>query len=156
MKISVGVQAVIFQGNSVLTIKKIDDDGEVCHILPGGKQEFGETMEQALRREVFEEVGIQVEVHELLFLREFISANHINAEENGELHIVSPIFLCRMHPDDVIPQTPPNPDPDQIGVEWIDLNGLSSLKFYPQELVPRLIESAVSNIQLNCYVGDMN
>ncbi|WP_199613796.1 NUDIX domain-containing protein [Paenibacillus alkalitolerans] len=47
----------------------------MSYILPGGKQEFGETLEQAVCREVFEEVGISVNVDEFLFLREFIGAN---------------------------------------------------------------------------------
>ncbi|REE94535.1 ADP-ribose pyrophosphatase YjhB (NUDIX family) [Paenibacillus taihuensis] len=157
MRVSVGVQAVIFQNNRVLTVKKREDDGGVSYILPGGKQEFGETIEQAIRREVFEEVGIAVKVNELLFLREFIGANHDHAEANKELHIVSPIFSCSLlNADDDIPQTPPHPDPDQIGVEWIEVSKLSEVRFYPKELVPRLIEIA-SGVKINpCYVGDMN
>lgn len=156
-QISVGVQALIFRNNKMLTIKKRDDDGGVCYILPGGKQEFGETMEQAVRREVFEEVGVTVKVHELLFLREFIGANHENTEANRELHIVSPIFSCSLsNGDDEIPQTPPHPDPDQVGVEWIDINELKKVRFYPKELVPQLIKVAAGAKIKGCYVGDMN
>lgn len=156
MKVSVGVQAIIIKSNKILTIKKMDDDGNVCYILPGGKQEFGETIEQAVCREVFEEVGIIIKVDELLFLREFIGSNHENAESNKNLHIVSPIFLCSMQSETEIPLTPPNPDPDQIGVEWIVINELANMRFYPKQLVPRLIEIVSGNKPSQCYVGDIN
>jgi len=156
MRVSVGVQAVIIKNNKILTIKKRDDDGDVSYILPGGKQEFGETLEQAVCREVFEEVGITVSVDQFLFLREFIGSNHENAETNKNLHIVSPIFLCSFQSDDDIPLTPPYPDPDQIGVEWIVINELISLRFYPKQLVPGLIEIASGNKSSHCYVGDIN
>lgn len=156
MKVSVGVQAVIINNNKILTIKKRDEDGDVSYILPGGKQEFGETIEQAVCREVFEEVGISVNVDEFLFLREFIGANHENAEANKNLHLVSPIFLCSIQPENDMPLTPPNPDPDQIGIEWIVINELVNLRFYPKQLVPQLIEIASGNKSIPCYVGDIN
>ncbi|QCT01797.1 mutT/NUDIX family protein [Paenibacillus algicola] len=157
MEVSVGVQAVIIENNKILTIKKRDDDSsDATYILPGGKQEFGETLEQAVCREVFEEVGIAVNVDDFLFLREFIGANHENAEANKNLQIVSPIFLCSIKSSNDIPLTPPNPDPDQIGVEWIPLNELVKLRFYPKELIPQLIKVGNGNKPSRCYVGDIN
>lgn len=156
MKVSVGVQAVIIKNNKILTIKKRDEDGDVSYILPGGKQEFGETIEQAVCREVFEEVGIAVKVDEFLFLREFIGANHENAEANKNLHIVSPIFLCSIQSENDITLTPPNPDPDQIGIEWVEINQLENLRFYPKQLAPQLLEIASGNKPSLCYVGDIN
>lgn len=146
MKISVGVQAVIIENNKLLTIKKRDHDSDdATYILPGGKQEFVETLEQAVRREVLEEVGIPVNVDDFLFLREFIGANHENAEANQNLHIVSPIFLCSIKSGTGILATPPNPDPDQIGIEWIPVHELANIRFYPKALIPQLIEVAAGN-----------
>ncbi|QHW29510.1 NUDIX domain-containing protein [Paenibacillus rhizovicinus] len=156
MKVTVGVQAVILKDDKILIIEKRDDDGDATYVLPGGKQEFGETIEQAIHREVFEEVGIPINVEELLFLREFIGSNHDNAEANHNLHIVSPIFLCSMLADTELPLTPPNPDPDQIGAAWITVDELESLRFYPKQLVPRLMELARGNKPRFSYVGDLN
>ena len=42
------------------------------YTLPGGHIEIGETMEEALKREVKEEVGLDVEVIEFLTMQEAI------------------------------------------------------------------------------------
>jgi mutator protein MutT len=57
--------------------------------FPGGGVEFGERLADALKREMCEEYGIQIEVGELLDV-----ADHILPEEGQ--HWVSPSYLCRL------------------------------------------------------------
>ena len=54
--------------NSLILIDKRPPEGLLGGLweFPGGKQEAGESLEQALRREVREELGIRVEVKQLL------------------------------------------------------------------------------------------
>ena len=56
--------------------------------LPGGKVDFGETMEDAIRREFEEEYGMQIEIVELLGVNDHI----LIAEKQ---HWVSPTFIAR-------------------------------------------------------------
>lgn len=73
--IVVAVKAVIVQNDQLLIIQRASDD-EVhpgTWELVGGKLDFGETLEQALEREVFEETGLRVTVQQLLYATTFLT-----------------------------------------------------------------------------------
>lgn len=71
MKIRSSVQAIIIHEGKLLTLKKYDYN-KFMNILPGGGQEPGETLKEAVIRECREEIGVKVEVNELLFVSEYI------------------------------------------------------------------------------------
>jgi 8-oxo-dGTP diphosphatase len=68
-------RAVIICNGCLLATKMRDQRG-VYYILPGGGQQPGETMEDAVKRECLEEVGLKVSVLQLLYVREYIGKNH--------------------------------------------------------------------------------
>lgn len=72
-KIIVVVKGVILNQNKVLIIKRDDRDqvGAGAWECAGGKIDFGETLEDALLREVREEVGLDVTVEKLLYAATF-------------------------------------------------------------------------------------
>lgn len=55
------VDCVIFQGESVVLIKRANEPFKGQYALPGGFVEIGETAEQACARETFEETGLRAE-----------------------------------------------------------------------------------------------
>ncbi len=79
----IGVGAVVFnERNEILLIKrgKAPRIGE--WMVPGGTLEWGETLEEAARREVKEETGIDIEVEAFVDLLEAITPGE------GDLHYV--------------------------------------------------------------------
>lgn len=61
------VRAIVFRGNDVLVMKR-NKFGKVYYTLLGGGVKFGETPEQALRREMQEESGLQLGAARLVFI----------------------------------------------------------------------------------------
>lgn len=53
--------------NEVLLLKRVWNDGLYTWLLPGGDIDAGETIEEGLKRELMEELGIDVTLDGLLF-----------------------------------------------------------------------------------------
>jgi len=58
----VGVAAVVWRADRILLIRRAKSPRAGEWSLPGGRQELGETVAEAARREVKEETGLEVEV----------------------------------------------------------------------------------------------
>lgn len=90
--IGVGVGAAIFNDEGKLFItkrgKKAKNERGKWEI-PGGGVEFGETFKEAIVREIKEEVGVEIEVIELLGI-----CDHIIPLEKQ--HWVSPTYICKI------------------------------------------------------------
>ena len=62
----VGVGAIIVQNGKILIVRRSSEPGKGKWSVPGGLVELGETVEQAVVREVREECGLDVEVDRLI------------------------------------------------------------------------------------------
>lgn len=58
--------AVVIVENGKVALIRREKEGRIYYVFPGGKQEAGETIEQCAKREAFEELGVEVEIRELL------------------------------------------------------------------------------------------
>ncbi len=82
------VAAIIVEENSVLLVRH-EKDGASYWMLPGGGVEYGETLAEALRRELREELCIGAEIGPLLLANDSIP-------ENRHRHIVNLYFGARI------------------------------------------------------------
>ena len=88
-----GVGALIFEGRSILLVERAKEPLKGYWSLPGGIVEAGERLEDAIRREVLEETGLEIEPAALFEIFERIMPD---AEGRPEYHYVLIDYLCRV------------------------------------------------------------
>lgn len=72
----VGVGIVILLNGQLLLVKRKNAPAKNTWTLPGGMVELGETVEEAVKREALEEIGLRVEIDCLLDIVDFIEKDH--------------------------------------------------------------------------------
>ncbi|EKD84384.1 MAG: NUDIX hydrolase [uncultured bacterium] len=129
-------KALIIRDGQVLCTRNRDLLGDF-YLLPGGGQNHGETLKDAVIRECREEIGAAVEVGHLYFVREYISANHELAEYDDSIHQIEFMFACRLLEEPGVGGSTSH-DAMQTGVEWLPIAELASYRFYPGSLIESL------------------
>ncbi len=114
--IGVGVGAILVDLNGKIFLSRRGMSSKNERGLwefPGGAVEFGEKLADALRREMSEEYGIEIEVGELLDV-----VDHILLDEGQ--HWVSPTFICKISKGE--PQILEPQKCSEIG--WFEINNV--------------------------------
>lgn len=93
------VSAAIVRDGRVLVVRRARPPAQNLFSLPGGVVEAGETLVQALKREIREELNLDIEPLELIGFREVIAPG-----EGGraERHFVILSFAARLVAGDII------------------------------------------------------
>jgi 8-oxo-dGTP diphosphatase len=110
MSPQVGVGGVILEEGKVLLLLRRKAPEAGSWSLPGGRVEFMERVEDALVRELREELGVEVQIESLICV-----TNHIVPADNA--HWVSPAYLVRL-----VSGSPRNLEPEKTAaIEWFPL-----------------------------------
>lgn len=110
------------------------NDGEYYN-LPGGGAEPGETIKEAVTREVKEETGLDVEAGELLFVVDYEPQKC--KSRGGDTHKLHLVFRCSLTGNaTILPPTIPdvdplNPDTKCNGAKWIPIEELDKVHYVP-------------------------
>ncbi len=133
--------AAIFRGNQVLLVKH-RKKGREYWLLPGGGVEYGETLSQAVQREIWEETRLKIKVQKLVLVHDSIPADR-------RRHILNVVFQASITSGKAVRA--------ETGilreVKFIPLTELKRLTIYPvflKTLLPKLKKGILGKI----YTGN--
>jgi 8-oxo-dGTP diphosphatase len=125
--ILVSAVALIDQDGRILIAKRPDGKSMAgLWEFPGGKVELGETPEQALVRELSEELGIKT-------WNSCLAPMTFASHEYEDFHLLMPLFVCRKWEGIVIPK-------EKQELKWVYSNELKNYPMPPADkpLIPIL------------------
>lgn len=141
MAIRVRVGALIVQDDAVLLIEYDEDSPFGRHYsFPGGGLDEGESLHAGLRRELFEEACVEIEVGDLLYVWEYFPLDH--DFKYGKTQAINFLFECRLV-NGSVPCMPDVPDLNQTAVRWIPLDQLMDTR-----IIPHIVEE-LANLMHN-------
>jgi len=142
----------VVDGRVLVTRNRTPGDPPDWYIFPGGGQEPGEKLEDALVREVREETGIEVAPGPLLWVRELNVTPHPDWPFDPRDHCLEFMFAADVVADRGDAQ---EVDDYQIGVEWLSPDELEQVRFYPETVIPTLRNHLAGTGTGAVYLGDV-
>ena len=134
----VGVGVVVLRGDEVLLIQRGKTPNKGQWSIPGGKQRLGETVVQAVRRELLEETGVKIGEPALIDVVDVIVP-----DDNGKIQFHYTLIAyqaewlsgaCRS-------------GDDADAIKWVPLNELNSLRLLEKtkEIILRTFSNSATN-----------
>lgn len=145
-------RALIIENQKVLAIQMLNGE-KTFYILPGGGQNHGETLTDALIRECLEELGIEIRINDLLYTREYIGKNHEFDSQHHDFHQIEHVFKCTLASSQTIVKGS-SMDKRQVGFKWLPIAELDTFNLLPKYIKPFLKDPSLSFP--NTYLGDIN
>lgn len=100
------VAAIIKNKDKIMIAQRLKGDFAGQWEFPGGKIEAGETAEEALKREIMEEMELSIKVNEYLITAEY---------KYPTFHLSMDCFMCSLENEEIHLH-------DHTAIQWISLN----------------------------------
>jgi mutator protein MutT len=113
------------ENEEFLISQRFDPEVPEAHLkwdLIGGTNEFGETLEATVKREILEETGLNVEVQDLMSKSASRTWDHID----HKLHVVVLCFQCKLLSGDMHTNCPKINE-----LKWLKKEALKEYEFLP-------------------------
>lgn len=134
-------RALIIREDQILLLRKQGGGRPERFALPGGAQDPGESLTDALDRECIEEIGTAVGAAELVYVADFIKLR--DTQPPTRRHVVDFLFRCKV-PADYSPRNGERPDKHQVEVLWVAIADLAKMSLFPHYLsrcIPQLADA---------------
>jgi 8-oxo-dGTP diphosphatase len=115
----VGVGGIVLNEGKVLLVKRGKQPGYGKWSIPGGMVELGETLSEAIKREVLEECGIEIELADVVAVLERVIRRE---DERVRYHYVLVDFLGYWKGGDLQPAS------DILEARWADPGEMETLE----------------------------
>lgn len=142
------VRAVITRDDAILLQRKVDEDGSERYALPGGAQEQGESLTEALQRECEEEIGTRVNVIDLFMVGDYFKQRNTTPPTTRQL--VEFLFNCTVEPG-YQACNGPRPDKHQVEVMWVPVVQLAEINLVPSDYAGLLMKRTGTRV----YAGSL-
>ncbi len=145
MKTPFRVGAILFHEGKLVTTR-MQKHVKTYHVLPGGGVEEHETIYEALKRELREELNIEITKFRLVYMRELTITGY---GRGLELY-----FYIESY--NGVPTKGHDPEKKESvleDIDFLDLDELSKYTFYPVQLIGILKEDRVNNFPEIKHLG---
>lgn len=122
----VSTYAILVENNHILMVKTHNNRW----YFPGGGLNVGESLQDGLKREAWEELGIEIEVGELLHADDMV---YYHDPVDKSSHLVRLYFLCTTAAQDFHFQNAEERD-EFLEIGWVPLDNLNPDEFLPSTL----------------------
>ncbi len=128
-KFNYRVGVIIKNGSKVLMARN-PNEKRMFYYSVGGRVKFGESMTDAVMRELREELGIKCEIDRLVCIHE----NFFSDDDGIPFHEISCYFSVKQDPVILSVQNGHLTDhgPEGEYLEWIDLDNCEGMTLYPE------------------------
>ena len=115
---AVAVGAIVIDKGAILLVRRDREPAKGLWSLPGGRVELGETLREAIVREVREETSIDVDVDGLIG-----AAERVVRDDDGDItfHYVILDYVCTARATDV------KPGDDVSDARWVPVGSLADM-----------------------------
>ena len=138
----VGVGVVVWRGDQVLLIRRGQPPRQDEWSLPGGRQELGETVAEAARREVHEETGLAVAVRDVVAVVDLIDRD---ADNRVRFHYTLIDLLAEWRAGEAVAAD------DAAAIAWTTLDQLDQYQLWHE--TERVIRLAAERRKATNYVA---
>ena len=145
MRTNIRVAGIIFYEGKLVTAQQ-NKNGKIYYVLPGGGVEDYESSQDAIKRELREELTIDIKKFRLSYIKEF------NVKDKGR--VIELYFYIEEYEGEIKKGFDPETKESEFeNVYYADLNELNNFIFYPEQLIDIIEKDKENNFNGVKHLG---